>query len=628
MSTDNNNTTDRKKYKVSRSDYSVKKIHKKVDKETTIYDRDYMVLNGVGVWKEDELHDGVTSFKIVREEGSETSKKYNSGGWTEMTGGVSDDDSSKSENEVVIRTTYPSITNFAYFGSAKDLVDSTIKRGATFKDDDNAFCKFIREQGNNVVLNYYVDDERGVRYYPKSIQVQTGSETSEDLQTICNFCDDRYTDNLYRAMTHDAIKNMDNTLVHNNEDINDYLLGHTKISELIRCIGRQLDKIKLYADNIKYINNLSYGDINSMPNYLLTDKLELMGWEIYPSYENSDDHIKFLKRLLLNSRAILSRKGTRYGVEMLLKLFDFSSYQITEYVYNATGEIKYDDVIKYNRWKLSYDQELGDNNYEEDPLSGLPLGVDENGNIVPWFDRTLKMDGDPYFHMSGSWPEKSVNNIIVVPKITDIPNIDKKYCVNGAICYVDDITNAEEYYNNPSDYAKPGYYNYQLKDGSHYFMLLDNEYYFCVGEFEGGKYGWVSIEEDSTEVKNAESVVDNNKGNNPHNGYGYDGGDGYKELFQQVFKMTIDKDSPYNRQFIDAAYECGGGLITGITECGFAIDEISNDKVTYGGNNMLLNSKKIDIQIGILNKKRFNTYIKPYLLQIIPSTAILTFSFA
>lgn len=98
--------------------------------------------------------------------------------------------------------------------------------------------------------------------------------------------DELFCDNLYRIMTHEAIKNLDWTFTREyGPDDPTYEIGGEKIQKVLHIYGREFDEIKAYIDNIGNVNTLTYNDQSNLPDYFLTDNLELDGWDvklIYP----------------------------------------------------------------------------------------------------------------------------------------------------------------------------------------------------------------------------------------------------------------------------------------------------------------------------------------------------------
>ena len=91
--------------------------------------------------------------------------------------------------------------------------------------------------------------------------------------------DERLSDNLYRSMTHESIKNLDWT--NGNEEITEkYAPGLDKIKKVLRIIGRCFDEVKAYIDGIGQSDTVTYSDNNGMTNYALSDALNVKGWDI------------------------------------------------------------------------------------------------------------------------------------------------------------------------------------------------------------------------------------------------------------------------------------------------------------------------------------------------------------
>ena len=102
------------------------------------------------------------------------------------------------------------------------------------------------------------------------------------LSEIGEFYDNRVTDNIYRAMTHEAIKNFDWTYTreYTSGDEEEYVIGGQKMQKALRVIGREFDEIKSYIDNLKNSNRLSYDERGNMPDYFLKDTLNDDGWDV------------------------------------------------------------------------------------------------------------------------------------------------------------------------------------------------------------------------------------------------------------------------------------------------------------------------------------------------------------
>lgn len=106
-----------------------------------------------------------------------------------------------------------------------------------------------------------------------------------DLVATGEFYDERMSDNIFRSLTHESIKNLDFTRPRNDEGITEEEYeGEGRITKMLRLYGREFDEIKLYIDAIKDVNRVTYDEVNNLPDYFLTDELEKDGWDVKPIY--------------------------------------------------------------------------------------------------------------------------------------------------------------------------------------------------------------------------------------------------------------------------------------------------------------------------------------------------------
>lgn len=239
------------------------------------------------------------------------------------------------------------------------------------------------------------------------------------LFKIAEYYDEYYSDNMWRMMTHEAIKNFDWSFTKeiNDELTNKYTEGGEKISKVIRLYGREFDEVKRYIDNINFTKNLNYQDTNTATNDLLPSLLENDGWYL-KSWENEESYLFFLKMLRLNSRQILKHKGTKVGIEMLLSLFGLKSknmsqenyhYNITEYEYQITQTISHENAEKIailNSEKDDYDI------FDDDKYQGLTV-IEYNNELYPFYDKNKTYDNGIYYQMKGGWLNTSYKPIKV-----------------------------------------------------------------------------------------------------------------------------------------------------------------------------------------------------------------------
>lgn len=436
----------------------------------------------------------------------------------------------------------------------------------------------------------------------------------ESLTTLAEYHDQYDSDNLYRSMTHEAIKNLDwTTLRLSAGDLEDS--GESRIKMILEIYGRIFDGIKQYVDNLKNTGKVSYNEKNNTPDYCLTDLTEMDGWinqqiiptgktaivtdPLFPSrsvgYSESDANINFYRNLKLNSRYLLSAKGSRKGLKDMLSLFGFlegDDYEINEYVRVATGTTngycKYvgntgntmeyrfpmaEDIIETNKGKNGF-FEFG--NVQE--FKGL--AVKRRGEyVIPWYENGKSYDGNFWFQSKGGWKKRgkeisaypikvnipeisSVTGFTTsdmkiygetetylkfVDRVTDLFEIPQEELTlkglenkgNGLICYVTDVS------------------GWNGENLSHYFILSDIN-------SATTQAGWkaISVDElengtsvDSKKILYLESIRETTLGNNPHIGYavlngGYDDGDHYINNLNRIFGGAID-----------------GGLLSNYTKC-------------------------------------------------------------
>lgn len=449
----------------------------------------------------------------------------------------------------------------------------------------------------------------------------------ERLIKLADFHDNYDADNIWRMMTHEAVKNLDWTFVRDKDgepdDASD--IDTTRFEMVLKLYGRQYDDILRMVEGIKSTNRITYDEKNNAPDYVLSDQNEIGGWELtnvspttdnsvgvhvgvkngvdedgneveyrakyYREYNGVDANTGFLRRLKLNSNYINSMKGTKRGIEALLGLFGMMSeerakkleetnpdikytadYSLTEYIRTASGKPSYDDIVRYNARK---DVETGDG-IDIDPLSGLPLALTSEGNVIPWYNSKMEYDGGLYYQMNGGWgrmPSKKISlGITEVEELKENEDfriysetlpylkfaesvsvmLEFKYSdvKSGDVCYVTNISDLSEYKIGDKDTV-----NADFSNASHYFILNSREHSTTLGyDDESTCYGWRIIANDEFDGKSAptddgmrvlylESLKSDEKGNNPHCGYGdYDDGEEYIERLAQPFKYALDNN--------------------------------------------------------------------------------------
>ena len=109
-----------------------------------------------------------------------------------------------------------------------------------------------------------------------------------DMATVF---DELWTDNIYRNMTHESIKNFDWTYTreYNEGEEQDNIDGGNQIMKLLRIYGRAFDDIKKLSDGIGYVTKNTYDGYGNQPDAEISDRLEMMGWDITSTIPNFQD---------------------------------------------------------------------------------------------------------------------------------------------------------------------------------------------------------------------------------------------------------------------------------------------------------------------------------------------------
>lgn len=430
----------------------------------------------------------------------------------------------------------------------------------------------------------------------------------ERLISLAEFHDEHDSNNIWRSMTHEAIKNLDWTFVRENgDDIEDLSkIDSSKIEIFLQLYGRQFDGLKRYIDTIKYSNQVSYNEKNNLPDYCLTDSVGNSGWDVKPliatgksefysdilynnmskGYSEVEANNNFMRNLKLNSRYILSNKGTREGVAALLGLLGIykDEYEINEHVAIAKGrsdaQEKYchfvsgltdmiypnaEDIQFVNMKKDSLLDDYAGNVYEGIGVKEVTASTEGQyygkTYVVPWYINGKKYDNGMYFQCDGGWGkiksnfyplsinvdctpitaftptqidiyEETQNYLKFASDLNEMLDFTNSVVKEGMIVYVTDIENAANY-------------GFTGNDLSHYFVLENKDKSTTAN-------GWHAVMQ--TELDNAsteyaeriiylESIRESTEGNNSHTGEGhYDDGKSYVNKLNSIFGGAIENN--------------------------------------------------------------------------------------
>ena len=430
----------------------------------------------------------------------------------------------------------------------------------------------------------------------------------ERLISLAEFHDEHDSNNIWRSMTHEAIKNLDWTFVRENgDDIEDLSkIDSSKIEIFLQLYGRQFDGLKRYIDTIKYSNQVSYNEKNNLPDYCLTDSVGNSGWDVKPliatgksefcsdilynnmskGYSEVEANNNFMRNLKLNSRYILSNKGTREGIAALLGLLGIykDEYEINEHVAIAKGrsdaQEKYchfvsgltdmiypnaEDIEFVNMKKDSLLDDYAGNVYEGIGVKEVTANTEGQyygkTYVVPWYVNGKKYDNGMYFQCDGGWGkiksnfyplsinvdctpitaftptqidiyEETQNYLKFASDLNEMLDFTNSVVKEGMIVYVTDIENAANY-------------GFTGNDLSHYFVLENKDKSTTAN-------GWHAVMQ--TELDNAsteyaeriiylESIRESTEGNNSHTGEGhYDDGKSYVNRLNSIFGGAIENN--------------------------------------------------------------------------------------
>jgi hypothetical protein len=197
------------------------------------------------------------------------------------------------------------------------------------------------------------------------------------LNRISDDFDETKTNLISRFLTTDSLKEFDT--------------DDRKIKLMFGLIGKNFDNIRKYIDGITFMTNLTYDKIENIPDLLVKNFGNMLGFETYnvedentiieslfnikdlnvePGLTPAEIDIELWRRIFINAYYLWKSKGTRKSIEFILNLVGLpdSIFEISEHVYMARNPINYTDK--------SY--EIYGNNYSDETLLTL-LPFDKDG---------------------------------------------------------------------------------------------------------------------------------------------------------------------------------------------------------------------------------------------------------
>lgn len=173
------------------------------------------------------------------------------------------------------------------------------------------------------------------------------------LAEIGAYYDEYFTDNLYRSMTHEAIKNFDWTYTREFTygDEQEFVHGGEKMQKALRVFAREFDEILSYINNIKNYDRVTYDERSNTPDYFLIDEVENKGWDVcliypYDIKEFEADEFGDYKKDPKGNKIVISNK---YDDEQFQLSGDTNTNFIRQFTQNAKTE-----VAPYRKELLNY----------------------------------------------------------------------------------------------------------------------------------------------------------------------------------------------------------------------------------------------------------------------------------
>lgn len=217
-----------------------------------------------------------------------------------------------------------------------------------------------------------------------------------------------------------------------------------KMESALQIYGQSFDKIKKFIDNIAYMRNVSYDKINNVPDVLLKNLSETLGFgtfdlfdeksfqdSLYNRHDTQYDGVstgtnlveaeyEFYRRMLVNLAHIYKSKGTRLALDFFLKFIGAPEpmIRIDEYVYNVSGALpaslfENDILSVIQGTKKYYTAVYGDTGYTVTETTGTTLlsrseyPVDESTGLPR---KASSTDGTAYFGMGAGWYRKTLDH--------------------------------------------------------------------------------------------------------------------------------------------------------------------------------------------------------------------------
>jgi hypothetical protein len=172
------------------------------------------------------------------------------------------------------------------------------------------------------------------------------------LNQISDDFDATKTNLISRFLTTDSLKEFDT--------------DDRKINLMFGLIGKNFDNIRKYIDGITFMTNLTYDKIENIPDLLVKNFGNMLGFETYnvedentiieslfnikdlnvePGLTPAEIDIELWRRIFINAYYLWKSKGTRKSIEFILNLVGLpdSIFEIDEKIYIARNPVNFTD---------------------------------------------------------------------------------------------------------------------------------------------------------------------------------------------------------------------------------------------------------------------------------------------
>lgn len=309
----------------------------------------------------------------------------------------------------------------AFFNGLNSFESYLLNRNTVPKYKALFTVKIMHEAGNFVYSNkqfiWPVNDG-----YNLDFESNDYVNYVSDLISLADEMDDTQTNILTRFLVPESITEFDT--IPDCSGSREETSGQ-KVTKTFRIYGREFDEIKKYIDGISFAHTVTYDKKNNIPDGIVKSFAYTLGWDLtnsifsndlltsylapsetlYSGYSHGisafESEIEFWRRLIVNTPWLWKSKGTRKGVEFLLKavgtpqgLIDFN-----EYVYVAENQINM-DVFKEVNLQIN----------ETTDISRIP--IDNEGWPSPLRDTPLM-----YFQQYGLWYRETAGSASTLDKL-------------------------------------------------------------------------------------------------------------------------------------------------------------------------------------------------------------------